>query len=53
MEIVRVCHEVSLSVDGLRQRYVEIGTERVRAAAVDDPLLAASLHHHRRAVRKF
>jgi hypothetical protein len=42
-----------LGVDHFRQRDVEVVTHRVRATAVDYPLLAVSLHDHFPAVRKF
>ena len=53
MDSVSVSRGVRLSVDCLRQRDVEVVGKRVRAAALDYPVLAVSSHHHFPAVGQF
>ena len=53
MDHLRVLRRNGLGVDCFRQRDVEVVTDRVRPAAVDNPLLAVSLHDHFPAVGKF
>jgi hypothetical protein len=53
VDLVRVVWRKRLGVDYFRQCDVEVVTDRMRATAVDYPLLAVSLDHHFPAVGKF
>jgi hypothetical protein len=46
-------HDIGLGPDYLQKHDIEVVADHVRLAAVDDPMLTASLNHHFPAVGQF